>query len=320
MILADKIIDLRKKNGYSQEELAEKLGVSRQSVSKWESAQSVPDLNRILELSKLFGVSTDYLLKDDAELPEASVSDDTEGLRRVSMEEASEYLKVNAASASRCAFATAMCVFAVIPMIILGALSESKGDGVAVIGLVIMLLMIAVGVFIFIKDGTATEDYHYLDKEPIDTEYGVEGLAKERREQSKSRLGAMNAVGAVLCILGVAAMLLMCGLSGDDNTMLAASGIGVMLGFIGAACWLFVNAGIISSGYDKLLEQGSYTREKKQSSGKTASVMVIFWMIVVAAMLVALLVFHWDYFWIIPTVGGVLSPAVTELAKLVGKK
>ena len=46
MILADKIIDERKKNGWSQEDLADKLGVSRQSVSKWESAQSVPDLQR----------------------------------------------------------------------------------------------------------------------------------------------------------------------------------------------------------------------------------------------------------------------------------
>ena len=62
MILADKIIDLRKKAGWSQEELAQQLGVSRQSVSKWEGAQSVPDLDRILALSRLFGVSTDYLL------------------------------------------------------------------------------------------------------------------------------------------------------------------------------------------------------------------------------------------------------------------
>ena len=51
MILADKIIQLRKKAGWSQEELAEQLQVSRQSVSKWESAQSVPDLERILQMS-----------------------------------------------------------------------------------------------------------------------------------------------------------------------------------------------------------------------------------------------------------------------------
>ena len=64
MILADKIVEQRKKIGLSQEELADKLGVSRQAVSKWEGAQSIPDLGRILELGRLFGVSTDYLLKD----------------------------------------------------------------------------------------------------------------------------------------------------------------------------------------------------------------------------------------------------------------
>ena len=54
MILADKIIELRKKNGWSQEDLAEKLEVSRQSISKWEGAQSIPDMNKILKLSKSF--------------------------------------------------------------------------------------------------------------------------------------------------------------------------------------------------------------------------------------------------------------------------
>ena len=65
MILADKIIDLRKKAGWSQDELASKLNVTRQSVSKWEGAQSVPDLEKIVQLSRVFGVSTDYLLKDE---------------------------------------------------------------------------------------------------------------------------------------------------------------------------------------------------------------------------------------------------------------
>ena len=67
MILAEKIMEERKKNGWSQEELAEKLSVSRQAVSKWESAQSIPDLQRVIQLSEIFGVSTDYLLKDECE-------------------------------------------------------------------------------------------------------------------------------------------------------------------------------------------------------------------------------------------------------------
>ena len=65
MILADKIIRLRKKNGWSQEELADKLQVSRQAVSKWEGAQTIPDIERILAMSRLFGVTVDYLLKDE---------------------------------------------------------------------------------------------------------------------------------------------------------------------------------------------------------------------------------------------------------------
>ena len=65
MILAEKIMQLRKKNGWSQEELAEQMKVSRQSVSKWESGSSIPDLNKILLLAQIFDVSTDYLLKDE---------------------------------------------------------------------------------------------------------------------------------------------------------------------------------------------------------------------------------------------------------------
>ena len=90
MILADKIIELRKQNGWSQEDLAEKMDVSRQAISKWEGAQSVPDMGRIVRLSELFGVSTDYLLKDDMEREEAvALPDEESAYRTVSMEEAS---------------------------------------------------------------------------------------------------------------------------------------------------------------------------------------------------------------------------------------
>ena len=63
MILAEKIALLRKQCGWSQEGLAEQLGVSRQSVSKWELGSSIPDLDKIIRMSELFGVTTDYLLK-----------------------------------------------------------------------------------------------------------------------------------------------------------------------------------------------------------------------------------------------------------------
>lgn len=67
MKLSDKIIRLRKSNGWSQEDLAEKLNVSRQAISRWEGATAQPDAANILQLSKLFGVTTDYLLNDEYE-------------------------------------------------------------------------------------------------------------------------------------------------------------------------------------------------------------------------------------------------------------
>ena len=65
MKLSEKITFLRKSNGFSQEDLAEKLHISRQTVSRWESGSALPDSNNILQISALFGVTTDYLLKDD---------------------------------------------------------------------------------------------------------------------------------------------------------------------------------------------------------------------------------------------------------------
>ena len=66
MTLGEKIIDLRKKRGLSQEELAITLGVSRQAVSKWEVGESTPDTDKVIALAEYFGVTTDSLLRDAA--------------------------------------------------------------------------------------------------------------------------------------------------------------------------------------------------------------------------------------------------------------
>ena len=65
MKLEEKIMTLRKKQGWSQEELAFRLDVSRQAVSKWEMGSSIPDLDKIIKMSEVFNVTTDYLLKED---------------------------------------------------------------------------------------------------------------------------------------------------------------------------------------------------------------------------------------------------------------
>ena len=109
MILAEKIMEERKRNGWSQEELAEKLSVSRQAVSKWESAQSIPDLQRVIQLSELFGVSTDYLLKDECEASQSVEGveplDKDYSLKKVSMEEANDFMEIKKKNAPKIAAA-----------------------------------------------------------------------------------------------------------------------------------------------------------------------------------------------------------------------
>ena len=70
MDLAEKILQLRRQQGLSQEALADRLGVSRQAVSRWEQRVTQPDAGNLLQLSQLFGVSADYLLRDDWTAPQ----------------------------------------------------------------------------------------------------------------------------------------------------------------------------------------------------------------------------------------------------------
>ena len=153
MTLAEKIIRLRKEQGWSQEELAHRLEVSRQAVSKWESMASVPDLDKILKLSQLFGVSTDYLLKDDAAEETGFAADDEtpDRGRTVTMEEANAYLAQAAQSARRIALGVALCILSPVPLILLSALSEYgkapiPEHAAGSVGVTILLLFIACAV------------------------------------------------------------------------------------------------------------------------------------------------------------------------------
>ncbi|MBQ8229000.1 MAG: helix-turn-helix domain-containing protein [Clostridia bacterium] len=110
MTTSDKIQKLRKESGMSQEAFAEKLGVSRQSVSKWESGASIPETDKILAMSEMFGVSTDYLLKNDnintskTEEEDLTVTPKEEKKRKFTPK------KIIALVAAICVLITAICV------------------------------------------------------------------------------------------------------------------------------------------------------------------------------------------------------------------
>ena len=173
MILSEKIAEERKKNGWSQEELAEKLSVSRQAVSKWESASSVPDLQKLLRMAEIFEVSTDYLLKDEMGKEEVEKISDyrTEDTvyRNVSMEEANHFLEWKRKNAVILAGAVALCIMSPSLLIFLTGLSSATGgnlsENTAVdIGVSVVLVMVSLAVAIFISYGIRGKAYEYLKK------------------------------------------------------------------------------------------------------------------------------------------------------------
>ncbi len=312
MILAEKIMQLRKKNGWSQEELAEKLNVSRQSVSKWESAQSIPDLNKILLMSELFGVSTDYLLKDEiVDGPAEPVVEEQpidSAAHFVSMEEANRFLDAKELTAPRVALATSLCILSPIPLFILGALSQitnGKGisryiteNGAVGIGMTSLLLMITAAVAIFLSCRRYTADFDYLDKEVIDTAYGVSSMAKELKTNYRDRYDRNNMLGACLCVLSAVPLFTAVWHSqfGADENLAAAIGLCIMLAIIAFAVNRFISVGIIWESYQKLLQEGDYSRKKKSHKAFDD----FYWPLVTAIyFLYSFSTGHWHISWII---------------------
>ena len=321
MILADKIIDLRKKAGWSQEELADKLGVSRQSVSKWEGAQSIPDMNKILQLSELFGVSTDYLLKDSLEAPEplaAPEDADSEGATFVSMEEANAFLNYKTESAPRLALGVLLCILSPIALLLLGGAQESgrlplTEMQAAMIGLIVLLLMAAGAVLLFVLTGMKGNKYEYLEKDALDTAYGVSGMVKERMQREEADHTRSIAIGVVLCVLAAIPLFALLLWRGDDE-FYGALGVAAILALAAIGVYGIVKTCIPWGAYQMLLEEGDYTRVAKRSNRKYGG---IYWGIVTAAYLaVSFLTYRWDMTWIIWPVAGVLYGVVGEIGKL----
>ena len=325
MILADKIILLRKKSGWSQEELAEKLNVSRQSISKWEGAQSVPGMDKILQLSEIFGVSTDYLLKDSIELEEyveqESKSEES-NVRYVSMEEANSYLDLTQNIAHKMALGVAMCIMSPAIIITLSNLyllnqfsfSENQSQAIA---LALFFITIASAVVIFISIGMKFKDFEYLKTEPIETEYGVSGMVKSKMKAYKETYSKYNIIGVTLCILSVLPVILS---SFADKDL--TDGIGVIgtLFMVAVGVFMLVTVGTIWSSFNVLLQEGEYSVEGKAKSKVVGSIAGIYWLLTTALYLfISFYYGAWDKSWMIWPVAGVLFGAVAAITNLVIK-
>lgn len=323
MILADKIIRLRKKNGWSQEELAEKVHVSRQAVSKWEGAQTIPDLEKILLLGEIFGVTTDYLLKDEMELEDFTDDSAEHNLRYVTLADANEFMEWRKKAAIRIASATFLCILAAVPLILLGAMSELTEFPISEnlaggIGLILLLAMVAVAVGMYLSCEFTNAPYAFLDKEPFETEYGVRGMVQEKQKVFRSTYVKGNILGICLCILSP--IPLFAGLAAEQEFFMTIQ-VALMLLVVGAGVFLLILVGVRWASMEKLLQEGGFSIKEKERSGAKEKVGKIYWPVITGIYLAwSFCTDGWGTTWIIWPVAGVLYAGVAAVFGLLAEK
>lgn len=336
MILAEKIINLRKKNGWSQEELGQRLNVSRQSVSKWESMTSIPDLEKIIKMSEIFGVTTDFLLKEEMEMEKITEMDITgrneimqeEGIsvpiRNMTLDEVNTYLEMIEKAGAKIARAVSVCILSPITTILLGgmleyqviSMSEDRAGG---IGILVLFLMIISSVATFIMEGMKLSKYEFLEKENITLEYGAAGIIERKREKFEPVFRRCIVCGVCLCIFSV--IPIMIALIAEAKEVTFVYCVTLLLGFIAIGVYFFVRAGMVKDSYQKLLEEEEYTREKKLSNKKNEKISSIYWCIITAIYLaMSFITMRWDRTWILWPVAGVMYGALVVILDVAREK
>lgn len=325
MILADKIIKLRKKNGWSQEELADKMNVSRQAVSKWEGAQSIPDLEKILQLSALLGVTTDYLLKDEIEDEELSGDTPSDAaVKRISMEEANEYIELRKKASWRIGLATFLCILSPVTIMVLSILSELPNPIITenmagAVGLTVLFAFVLCAVPIYIYCGFKNQPYSFLDKNvPFELEYGVKGLVVEKKNAFRPTYVAYNIIATCVCIFAVVPLVI---LSFAGNEILVAVALALLMVIAGIGAGMFIVAGTQNASMQKLLKEGEYDPIEKKKNNIIETVGTIYWVVTTAIFLGwSFITNDWHLSWIIWPIAGVLFVAVMMICKLTNNK
>lgn len=329
MLLSEKILTLRKKNGWSQEELAEKCGVSRQSISKWEGNLSTPELSKIVLLSELFQVSTDYLLKedtqpqtDDAELPPMETP--SQSLHQVTLAEATAFIQAREQAAKKMALGTVLCILSPICFFLLMGMSDSNllplsEDIGALLGLIVVLLFVCVAVTQFLGTSSLLKPFAYLGKEEFDTAYGVDALAREQKNAYEGTYNRYTIIGVILCITAV--IPLFCAAAFHASDFFVLLGLSVSLLIVAVAVYLFVICNTIQNTCLQLLQEGEFAKSSKRHQKRLEAVSTVYWLVVTALYLsFSLSSMRWESSWVIWPVAAVLYGGIVVLCRIFPQK
>lgn len=231
------------------------------------------------------------------------------------MEESNQFLDLNKKSAKIVALGVALCIISPTTLFILGSsyasgmlsVSENTAESVA---MTMFFIIIATAVTMFVKTGIKGRDYDFLKTDLIETEYGVTGMVKAKRESFKETYGKYNAIGIALCILS-ALPIIVTSLN-TENDFYISLGVTGTLFMVAIGIYHIVLAGTLWSGYKMLLQEEDYSPQGKEKSKAFGSLAGIYWLLVTALYLfISFYTNTWERTWIIWPVAGVLFAAVS---------
>lgn len=282
------LVNARRAKGMSQEELAEKLYVSRQTIYKWESGVTYPDIDKLSDIAKYLDVTTAYLLGEEGEQvqqPCCAPSVDKQKVLR--------HFKGFANAIGLC---TLSILFGVALFVCIGGLG---GDGKAIYGLIPFLGIVFAAVIGYVVAGILHEQF---------TKENVTAVSFEKEEKSREQRSFTVKIAVALALIFAGVLFVV--LAGVlDREQLSVIAVTALLALIGIACYLFITAGILHELY------APEKKAKKSSSEEAVSGAIM--TLATAAFLVMGFVWNlWHPAWVVFPVGGVLSGCVSSLLQL----
>ncbi|WP_042277436.1 helix-turn-helix domain-containing protein [[Clostridium] dakarense] len=226
MEFGEKLLDLRKKEGMSQEVLAEKLNTSRQAISKWENGQGFPETEKLLKIGNIFDVSIDYLLKNSVENKE-----DRKDGYYVSREVAEGFLINETKMAKNALIGISTIVFSYIPYLIFKDRFE--------IYVIIVSIMVAIGVGFLLKGIMLEDNYKTLKKEALIFDEKVLKDINEKYDNIKNKYNVLAGVGICLICSGLVVLFFL-----KKDLIIGIDTTGYQI-----ICTFLISVGVCISGY-----------------------------------------------------------------------
>ncbi len=325
MDLQNKIIKLRKSKALSQEELAEKLGVSRQAVSKWESGQSLPDIDKIILMSTFFGVSTDYLLK---EIPEnepitqhgaCDADFEADEAPHISSEEIKAAISEKYREARLIATAVLLFILSPLTLICLLALADAeilKEPVALAIGLSVLFFLVTLGVGLCIYSSFLIAPYKQKLK-TISQSKNSSIFYESERERTQKRRRISYILGTSLTIVSPFPIIFYAIFDGfesinfDKTYIFFPLCMAFLFVFVSFGVALLTNAGI----RDEALVMLNF-KPKSSKKSLLGEIIDIYWTALpFIYLLISFLTGRWEITWIIWP----LSPIIPQVMSLIAR-